>query len=382
MDLNPSRSAVAPAISTTIDVRAMAEFIAGLQRPSGEIPWSQGGKTDPWDHVESAMGLATAGYLSEARKAYSWLASLQLPDGSLYASYINGGPKDKTKDTNMSTYLAVGVLHYYLLTGNREFLKEFWPAVSAGINFALKLQAPGGEIYWAINPEGEVDRMALLTGCSSIYLSLKCALVIAKLLGKGTKNWERSLFKLGEAISDKPNLFNMMKSRFSMDWYYPVLAGAIRGEPGRRRIARQWEKFVAPGWGVRCVSDRPWVTLAETSELVITLAALGEYEQGLIVFQWITEMKYDDGSYWMGVTFPDAVVWPEERTSWTVGVMLIAHDCLRNLTAGHCIFSHYFWKRVRESWGNLTEATIKEIVAETRDRKKYQTGRIASGQPC
>ena len=65
----------------------------------------------------------------------------------------------------------------------------------------------------------------------------------------------------------------MIKSRFSMDWYYPVLCGAVTGGEARRRIDKFWDKFVVPDWGVRCVSDRPWVTMAETSELVLTLAA-------------------------------------------------------------------------------------------------------------
>ena len=41
-----------------VDVASTAEFILSVQKPNGEIPWSKGGKTDPWDHVESAMGLS------------------------------------------------------------------------------------------------------------------------------------------------------------------------------------------------------------------------------------------------------------------------------------------------------------------------------------
>jgi hypothetical protein len=51
-----------------IDPDAIADFIVSMQKPNGEIPWSVGGKTDPWDHVESAMGLSTAGRLSEAER--------------------------------------------------------------------------------------------------------------------------------------------------------------------------------------------------------------------------------------------------------------------------------------------------------------------------
>jgi len=40
--------------------------------------------------------------------------------------------------------------------------------------------------------------------------------------------------KLGLAIKDRPDLFNMIKSRYSMDWYYPVLCGAITGEEAKK----------------------------------------------------------------------------------------------------------------------------------------------------
>ena len=53
-----------------------------------------------------------------------------------------------------------------------------------------------------------------------------------------------------------------------MDWYYPVLGGALRGAAAAERLARGWDTFVVPGLGVRCVSDQPWVTVAETCELV------------------------------------------------------------------------------------------------------------------
>ncbi len=45
-----------------LDLGAVAGLIAKVQLPSGEIPWHLGGKTDPWDHVEAAMGLTVGGY--------------------------------------------------------------------------------------------------------------------------------------------------------------------------------------------------------------------------------------------------------------------------------------------------------------------------------
>ena len=333
----------AAAAQTRMDVEQMADFIISVQKPDGEIPWSAGGKTDPWDHVESAMGLSVAGCWKEAERAYEWMRKTQHADGSWFAAYRNGLPEDKTMDSNMSSYIAVGVFHHYLVSDDLAFIKRMWPAVRAGVDYAVRMQAPGGEIHWARNADGVVDPMALLTGSSSVYMSIKCALAIAARLGRSRRDWETALEKLGHAIRHCPNLFNMIKSRFSMDWYYPILCGAVGGPDARRRIDRSWEKFVAPGWGVRCVSDRPWATMAETAELVLTLAAVGELEKARIVFSWLVDKKYDDGSYWMGVTFPDAVIWPEERTTWTTAAILLAYDALNDLTPAGGLFNHDFW---------------------------------------
>ena len=64
------------------DCRQTAQSIASVQLPSGEIPWSAGGHTDPWDHVECAMALTVAGLLDEARAAYEWSRTQQRHDGS------------------------------------------------------------------------------------------------------------------------------------------------------------------------------------------------------------------------------------------------------------------------------------------------------------
>ena len=50
----------------TLDIGAIASQIAIFQRPDGEIPWCHDQKTDPWDHVEAAMGLSIGGYWIKA----------------------------------------------------------------------------------------------------------------------------------------------------------------------------------------------------------------------------------------------------------------------------------------------------------------------------
>ena len=326
-----------------IDVTAIADCIVRTQLPSGAIPWSEGDKTDPWDHVESAMGLAVAGRMDAARRAFAWLREIQLPDGSWYAGYKADGPSDRTREANMAAYVAVGLWHNYLITRDLDLLEGMWPTLRRAIDFVLGLQSPEGEIYWAVSPEGKVDEMALLTGCSSIYMSLKCALAVARQLDRVQPRWADALDRLEDALRHKPHRFNMTKARFSMDWFYPILCGVVTGEAAQKRIDRYWKKFVVEGLGVRCVSDQPWVTIAESSELVLALTAMGNTSLARIVFSWISDHTYEDGSYWCGFTFPDMTIWPEEKIAWTNAVVLLAADALYNLTPAGAMFSHRFW---------------------------------------
>jgi hypothetical protein len=341
--MKPEVTQYSPAQGFSFCVDAAAALIAKTQRSSGEIPWYGDQKTDPWDHVEAAMGLSLAGYPGQARRAFDWLAGIQLADGSWYSAYCNGLPVDRTRDANQSSYVAVGVLHHYLITGDSGFLEDMWPTVRQAIDFALSLQARDGEIYWAVSPEGRVDKMALLTGSSSIYMSLKCALVAAGLLGHPMPAWRAAIERLEAAIRYKPHLFNMTKSRFSMDWFYPVLAGVLTGSEAQRRIDKLWKKFVIEDQGVRCVLDEPWITIAETSELALSLAAMGKLELARIVFGWISDRRFDDGTYWCGFTYPDLVIWPEDKITWTNAVALMAADAIYHLTPAADLFSHDFW---------------------------------------
>ena len=326
-----------------VDIDALTRLILNNQRESGEIPWCDGQKTDPWDHVESAIGLTIGGHYDAARRAYAWMRRTQLNDGSWYASYQNGVPEDRTRDANLSTYIAVGVYHYYLVTGDIAFVASLWPTVRKAMDFALALQMPEGPIRWAISPEGQVDAMALLTGSSSVYMSLKCALKLAGLLGHAQPRWTPALQSLQNALRQKRHLFNMTKFRFSMDWFYPILTGAVTGEEARKRVDKYWKKFVVEGQGVRCVHDEPWVTVAETCELILALVAMGNEDLARIVFSWISTKRFDDNTYWCGFTFPNMIIWPEDKITWTNAVVLMAIDALYHLTPASQMFNHASW---------------------------------------
>ncbi|MGA3255344.1 MAG: prenyltransferase, partial [Mycobacterium sp.] len=71
-----------PGVLTPEQCRQTALSIAAAQESSGAIPWFEGGHTDPWDHLECAMALTTAGLLEPARAAFDWSRRTQRPDGS------------------------------------------------------------------------------------------------------------------------------------------------------------------------------------------------------------------------------------------------------------------------------------------------------------
>jgi hypothetical protein len=126
-----------------------------------------------------------------------------------------------------------------------------------------------------------------------------------------------------------------------MDWFYPVLGGAVRGAAAKERIAERWDRFVVPGLGVRCVSDQPWVTAAETSELVLALAAVGDVDAGVRLLRDVQHLRdTDDGAYWTGYQFAEQVRWPVERSTWTSAAVILAVDALTGTTPGSRVFLH------------------------------------------
>ena len=330
-----------------MNIDSIINFLLKLQRESGDIPWHADGKTDPWDLVESIMGLNIGEQFNASYLAFEWLKNRQNPDGSWYSSYINGKPEDKTCETHMAAYISVGLFHTWLINKDTNFLEQYWQTMKKAINYAISLQTKTGEIYWAKSPEGIVDPMSLLTGSSSIFMSLKCAIAIADIIGKKQPSWEISFEKLGNSINENIHTYNVSKSRFSMYWFYPILSGAISGEKAQIRIEKQWKKYMIEGQGVRCVSDRPWVTIAETSELVLALYGMGSVEKAKIVFSWIQDRIFEDKTYWCGYTYPEMEIWPEEKYSWTNAVVLMAADALYSLTPASNLFNHNAWDGFR-----------------------------------
>jgi hypothetical protein len=309
-------------------VAATAEWIASVQLPNGMIPWFPGGHADPWNHVEAAMALVLAGRRAEAERALEWLRSSQHADGSWCLYYLAEGVEEPRRDPNVGAYVATGTWWQYLLTGDTGLLTEMWPVVERAIGFALRLQQPGGEVLWSVEPDGTLGRFALLTGSSSIHHSVRCALAVAGALGLERPEWELAAGRMAHAVAYCEDVFEP-KERWAMDWYYPVLCGAVAGEAGRTRLLDRWETFIMEGTGVRCVADRPWVTAAETAECAMALDAAGLRAEGRRLLAWTDHLRDADGAYWTGCVHPECVRFPGgERSTYTAAAVVIADHVL------------------------------------------------------
>lgn len=327
---------------TALKLDITANYIKSLQLPSGAILWNRDDKLDPWDHVEAAMGLSVAGFYTQAEAAYQWLATEQLSDGSWHAAYFVPTPQSTVKETNFIAYVATGIWHHFLVTGKTAFLAQHFAMIERALNYVLQFQTPEGDISWAVKHNNQAEPDALLTACASIARSLECGIKAAQALGNKQPHWHLAWQKLAQAITHKPHRFDRTwesKARFAMDWYYPVLAGLYTQPQAQTRLSQRWGEFVEPTLGCRCVSDEPWVTMAETAELVMALVAAGENTKAQALFATLAQWQQADGGFVTGYVFRDNTIWPDDKTSWTAGAVLLAADALYQLTPAASLFS-------------------------------------------
>jgi len=334
-----------PRLLTPQEIAETGAFLVARQTPEGKLPWVPDAKFDPWDHIHSAMGLVLAGRLDSALKAYRYLVQSQLPDGGWYHEWHGESLVSTAQETNHAAYFATGVWHLYLATGRREFLLEFWPTLARAIDFVVRLQMPSGAMAWMLH-NGRPWQAPILTGSSSVHGSLVCAIRVAEALGHERPAWREARRRLARVLRGDLQEFEDTDlpegpGRFSMDWYYPVLGGALRGVAAWRRLLdpELSGRFLTEGVGCRCERSRPWYTTAETTELVLALDACGLHSRARQVFGWVKHLRSTEGGYYTGRVHPENVIWPvEEQTLYTAATVLIAADALSGVSATSGLF--------------------------------------------
>ena len=327
---------------TRDELRVTAQWIASLQLANGMIPWFVGGHCDPWNHVETAMALDVMGLHDHARRAYEWLMAEQRSDGSWHNYYeTTGAVKDVKLDSNVCAYVAVGVWHHWQCSDDLGTIERFWPMVERAMTFVLNMRRKDGTILWAKEPDAEPWSYALLTGSSSIRHSLHCAANVAALLGEPRPLWRAAADAIDAVINHSPASFEP-KERWAMDWYYPVLSGALVGDAAKVRLNDAWDLFHLADSGIRCVSDEPWITASETAECAIAYSAIGDQQTAGELLALTTPHRQHDGSYLTGIVYPQRITFPHDEVSaYTGAAVILAADAQLAISPAHKLFTEH-----------------------------------------
>ena len=317
-------------------------YIKSIQYKSGAIPSNEDGTHDPWDHIESIMGLNIYKDIEASKSAFNWLIDHQNSDGSWYAKYHDKNSVEKNKPTHFSPYIAVAALHFFKIFDDKNFLQSIWPSIVSAINFSVDLQQDNGTIPWSIDSKNQIENDYLLTGCSSILKSIECGIALSNILDEteNIKKWKKAYLLLSQAIQGPIGKFDLTqdRKRFSMDWYYPILSGCLNQHEKLRYIHKIFEDFYVDGIGIKCVIEEPWVTVAETSEFILSLMCTGYEDEARRLLIDVLNISDKEGVPFMGWQYEENIFWPEEKPSWTAAALMLSVDCVVNYSDASDLF--------------------------------------------
>tara|TARA_B100001115_G_scaffold54232_1_gene40121 strand:- start:117 stop:587 length:471 start_codon:yes stop_codon:yes gene_type:complete len=151
----------------------------------------------------------------------------------------------------------------------------------------------------------------------------------------------RAYKSLAQAVKNPNGLFDLTqdRSRFSMDWYYPIISGALSSKERDFYIQKIFKDFYVDGLGIKCVIEEPWVTVAETSEFIISLVISNRVEEAKKIFSEVMNITDVNNVPYMGWQYKQSIFWPEEKPSWTSAALILAADSIYNFSSGSDILT-------------------------------------------
>jgi len=200
-----------PGVSRRVIIRPSRETaLSDRGRRAGTFwrhPMVRWWHTDPWDHVESAMASPRPDWLEPARAAFDWSRCTQRSDGSWPIQFRNGiiGRRQQRTATSAPTSPPC-LAHVFRHPRQIIRARRCGQWVVKAVDFVIDLQVGYGEICWARSETGPVLE-ALLTGCASVFHSIRCALRSPPLSGEPQPEWELALGRLGHALVAHPEAF-------------------------------------------------------------------------------------------------------------------------------------------------------------------------------
>ena len=290
-------------------------WIISNQSSSGAIFWDEKGKCDPWDHCECLIALAIYEEWEHFWRGVNWFFTNLNEDGLIYAEFQNEKPSKLHYESHHAPYIIMPLIQASLIDQEQDYKKilnnEQLLKLENVFEALNHFKDHDGYFYWAKDSNGYSDN-SLITASMSIFLSL-----MAK---------DKSFPKFNiEMWKEKFNRDGVDRSRFSMDFYYPFLAGI---KNNKKEFLDLLDNYYVKGLGVKCVAEEPWVTIAESSECVISALIHDNENIAKQIFNDIQQFQNKDGIFPTGYQYNMEIFWPEENSTWTNAAVIIAAHAL------------------------------------------------------
>ena len=144
------------------ELNHLSEYIAESQDEWGGIPSEREKILDPWDHIECCMALDVFAEKEKSSLGFQWLIDNQEDDGSWYSEYQANKNISSRKESNFSSYIAIGALHNYESYGDLKFLENLLPTLKKSLEFTLSAQTDFGEITVQVGEADNTDEAGLM----------------------------------------------------------------------------------------------------------------------------------------------------------------------------------------------------------------------------
>ena len=290
-------------------------WIISNQSPSGAIFWDEKAKCDPWDHCECLIALAIYEEWEHFWRGVNWFITNLNEDGLIYAEFQNEKPSKLHYESHHAPYIIMPLIQASLIDKEQDYKKILTNEQLLKLENIFEVlddfKDEDGYFYWAKDSNGYSDN-SLITASMSIFLSL-----VAK-----DKSFPK--FKT-EMWQEKFNRDGVDRSRFSMDFYYPFLAGI---KNNKKEFLDLLDNYYVKGLGVKCVAEEPWVTIAESSECVISALIHDNENIAKQIFNDIQQFQNKNGIFPTGYQYNMEIFWPEENSTWTNAAVIIAAHAL------------------------------------------------------
>ena len=302
-------------------------WILKNQKDNGEILWDDNGKWDFWDHCECLIALSIYEEWDAFRRGLDFCLSKVNQEGLVKSQYVDGKVSQDYYEAHHAPYIFLPLLQKYFIDNDINYLLKYRSEIHQIYKGTLKFKDADGYYHWALDQNGLLDDTLVTSSCS-LELSRRAYNKICKLIQDEDFIDRDEIISENKLNSNKFDRGDIDRSRFSMDSYYPILC-----ESGTKEDAiKTLNKFYVHGLGIKCVEEEPWVTFAESSECIMALYKIGLKKEAKKIFDEVMKHRNLKGYFSTGYQYELGVYWPEEDSTWTNAAVIMAADCIHDIT--------------------------------------------------